>query len=92
MAIEGERVTVTDVATPLNVATAGPGRVGYSIVATNRSGTASVDVGGSGVTSGGGMELKPGESVAVDVSGNEIVYAIAAATVSVRVDVLRVGV
>lgn len=92
MAIQGERVTVTDAATPLNVAAAGPGAIGYSLVATNRDGTNSVDVGGSGVTSGGGMELKPGESVSVDVAANEVVYAIAAATVSVRVDVLRVGV
>lgn len=90
--IESERVTVTDVATPLNVARTAVGAVGYSVVATNRDGTNSVDVGGADVTAGGGMELPPGESVSVDVSGNEVMYAIAAATVSARVDVLRMGV
>lgn len=92
MSIEGARVTVTDTATALNVGGESDLVVGKSILATNRNATNSVDVGGSAVASGAGHELKPGESVTIDLTPGEVCFAIAAAAQTVRVDVLRVGV
>lgn len=87
MSTPGARVSVTTSATPLNVEDPGLGQ--YDLLARNK-GTASVDLGDASVTTGAGFELAPGE--AVSWSGQrEILHAVAA-TGTVRVDVLRVGV
>lgn len=91
MAIQAQRVTVTDARVALN--TDSDDRIsGYSLLITNRDGTNSVDIGGATVTTGTGVELKPGESLSLDLHPGEIVYAVAPALASARVDVLRLGV
>lgn len=86
-----ERVTVTDAATAMNASRTAPGSVGQRLHLLNRDGTNSVDLGGAGVTSAAGYELAAGQGVTVDVAANEVLFAIAPATVTVRVDVLRTG-
>ena len=83
--VVGARVIVTDVAT-LVVAS------DKQAVVIRNLGTASIDLGGSGVTSGTGYPLGPGESVSIDLIGSPgAVYGIAAAGGSVAVAALKVG-
>ncbi|MEX2621161.1 MAG: hypothetical protein WD250_13190 [Egibacteraceae bacterium] len=91
MAIEAERVTVTDTAVALNDGIDDHIH-GYSVLVTNRAATTSIDLGPSGVTSGAGVELKAGESISLDLTGGDVIYAVAPALETPRVDVLRVGV
>lgn len=89
-------MTVTTSATPLTTAETDDIQ-GSSVLVTNRHASASVDVGDSGVTVGGGYELKAGESVTIDLEAtsgqhaNEGAFAIAASG-TVRCDVLEQGV
>jgi hypothetical protein len=86
VSIAAARVTVTTSATALDAPD--PGSGSYDVLVRNR-GTASVDLGGSDVTTGAGFELAAGD--VLTFQGNEILYAVAASG-TVRVDVLRAGV
>lgn len=88
MSVSAARVTVGGTATALNTDT--DTTSGTSLVVTNRDTSESVDLGGADVTSGGGFELKAGESVSADLGAGEQLYAISDGT-EVRVDVLRSG-
>lgn len=90
MAIAGRRVTVPDTATVLVSRGGNPtaGNAGKSVAITNRGGGA-VDLGGSGVTSGGGYQLASGETVTIEMEITEEIYAISAAAASNVVHVLE---
>jgi hypothetical protein len=89
MSVIGQRVTVTTDATRLDVGTVG--NMATSALLVRNRGTAAVDLGGSGVTAGAGLQLDGGEAVTVDLCGSYGgLYAIAAAG-TVRCDVLQVG-
>ena len=90
MALKGRRVTVTDVATRIDVAdTDNSSR--RSLAVTN-AGSAAIDLGGSGVTAGGGYSLAAGATVTLELAYDETLYGIAAATTSQPVHVLETGV
>lgn len=63
---------------------------GESVVVRNRHATASIYLGGSAVTTANGFEVLPGESVTLELRGDEV-YAVAAVA-SVPVHVLSAGV
>lgn len=87
----GSRPTVGTAAALLLDGSGGSATAPTTFVVKNpSSNTATVDLGNSGVTSGGGFQLAPGESVALDLI-NDQVYAIAsAANTAVQVLALRV--
>lgn len=90
MALSGRRVTVTDAATRIDVAdTNNSSR--RSLAVTN-AGSAAIDLGGSGVTAGGGYSLAAGSTVTLELAYDETLYGIAAATTSQPVHVLETGV
>lgn len=91
MAVDSDRVTVTDTATKISAVDGSP-VAGHSLTVINRHATDSIDLGGSGVVSGAGFELKASENVTVDLSEGEELFGIAAAAGSVEVHVLYVGV
>jgi hypothetical protein len=89
MAVVGSRVTVATTATRLDTSTAG--NMARSSVLVRNRGAAAVDLGGSGVTSGAGFQLDPGEAVDVDIVASDSgLYGIAASG-TVRCDVIQVG-
>lgn len=90
MALAGRRVTVTDVATRID-AVDSDNSTGRSLRVTN-AGAAAIDLGGVGVTSGGGYSLAAGATVTLDLAFNEALYGRAAATTSQPVHVLETGV
>lgn len=81
----GRRVTVTDVAGSLRSGDAGVS--GARLTITNR-GAGPVDLGGSGVVSGAGYELKANETVVDELSGAEELFAISQAAASNEVHIL----
>lgn len=91
MPLDSARVDVGDTATELTAADS-DAVSGGSVVAMNRDGTNSVDLGASDVAFGEGFELAAGDQVSIDLAGGEQLFAIADATLTVRVDVLRSGV
>lgn len=90
MALTGRRVTVTDAATRIDAADS-DNSTGRSLAVTN-TGTAAIDIGGSGVTVGGGYSLGAGVTISLELAYNESLYGIAAATTSQPVHVLETGV
>lgn len=91
MALAGRRVTVTDVATRLDVADA-DGILGRSITVTN-AGAAAIDLGGSAVTAGAGYALAAGATVTLaNIQPGDVLYGRAAAATSQPVHVLESGV
>jgi hypothetical protein len=88
--VEGERVIVGDTPTPLNVASGSDGVYGSALVI--RPKVSAIDLGGAGVTSGGGFEALADEAVSIDLDEGEVVYGIAPATTTVTVHVFRRGV
>lgn len=89
MALKGRRVTVTDVATRIDVADS-DNSTPRSLRVTN-AGTAAIDIGGSSVTAGTGYSLANGTSVDLTLAYGESLYGIAAATTSHVVHVLETG-
>ena len=90
MALAGRRVTVTDAATRIDVADT-DSTYGRSIAVTN-AGTAAIDLGGAGVTAGGGYSLAAGATITLDLQPGEALYGRAAATTSQPVHVLETGI
>lgn len=91
MALDSERVNVGDTATALT-AVDSDAVSGGAVVAINRDGTNSVDLGASDVAFGSGFELAAGDSASIDLASGERLFAIADTGLTVRVDVLRAGV
>lgn len=89
MAVQPDQVAVGTTATELT--TAPTDTVAGQSLAIRNKGTASVYLGGAGVTTGNGFELAAGESLSVDLAEGERLYAIAASG-TVPVHVLRTGV
>ncbi len=85
MALSGAQVTVATSATALY-----PSDSTGTMLVRNR-GSVAVYIGGSGVTTGAGFQLDPGESATMDLprSGHGGAYGIVA-TGTARVDVLKV--
>lgn len=71
MAIAGSRVTTTTTATL--IASAGSGK---SVILKNVDGSASVHLGGSGVTASDGFTLVAGASIEMDLTQNDALYGI----------------
>lgn len=89
MAVTAARVSVATTATRLDTGTVGG--MSRSALLVRNAGAATVDLGGSTVTSGAGFELAAGESASIDVVfGDGGVYGIAAAG-TVSCHVLQVG-
>lgn len=91
MAVTSERVTVSTVAVALNATESGAVS-GAKLSLTNRHATDSVDLGPSTVTAGAGYELKPAQTLQIDVPHGEQLFAIRSAAADVIVHVLRLGV
>lgn len=90
MATAGTRVTVTTSPTRLDIDQTDLAEA-VALLVRNR-GSATVDLGGDTVASGAGFRLDAGETVSVRAESYEVgVYAVAA-TGTVTVDVLQVGV
>lgn len=89
MSVAASRVTVGDAATGLHTGDAGPS--GTRLTVTNREATNSVALGPSGVTFAGGYELKAGETLQLALPAGDELYAVAGATLSARIDVLKTG-
>jgi len=90
MTLAARRVTVADTATRIDAADT-DNSTGRSLRVTN-AGSAAIDIGGSGVTAGGGYSLAAGATITVDLAYNETLYGIAAATTTQPVHVLETGV
>lgn len=76
MTIKGDRVNVTNVATPLNlVESTDVYRPGSQMILRNRS-AVTLDVGGADVVSGAGFEWLPDEDLTVGLDPAEVVYAV----------------
>lgn len=90
MAVTAERVSVGDTATALNAAESD--NVSGSSLVLFHNGSTNVDVGGSGVTSGGGFQLAPGDTLSAEIPGGEQLFAISASTETNEIHVLRSGV
>lgn len=90
MAVVGARVSVGTSATRLDASSPTDSVSGQRVTVCNR-GSAAVDIGGSGVTSGAGYRLDPGDTWSDVLSSGDDVYAIAASG-TVDVHVTRVGV
>lgn len=95
MALSAVRVTVGNAA-PVMIAKAsaidygtGPSSVTTSVVVQNSDATNSVFLGGPAVTSADGFELKAGKTIEILLDGNDLLYGICAAAVTVVVHVLR---
>lgn len=86
--LASSQTTVGTSASKLSVADDNTG--GESVVVRNRHATASIYLGGSGVTTANGFEVLPGESVTLDLRGEDV-YAIAGVA-GVTVHVLSAGV
>lgn len=85
MAVVGSRVTVGTSAALLASGAGTDTAQGVSALVNNR-GAASVDLGGSSVTTGNGYELEAAKSVSIALQPEEELYAVAASgTVSVHV-------
>lgn len=89
MALAGRRVTVADAATRIDASDA-DNRPGRSLAVTN-AGSAAIDLGGSGVTVGGGYSLAAGVTISLDLRPGESLYGVAAATTSQVVHVIETG-
>ena len=91
MSVLSIRRTITTSPTLVSIAATDPGsRRAVSLTVINR-GIASIDLGDSAIATGAGMELRPSESVALDLlPGDGGLYGVAASG-TVRVDVLQVG-
>lgn len=89
MATVGKRVDVSTTAVELTTSDGS----GSSVVVVNPSGSGvTVDLGGPDVTTGGGMELAPGgETPALKLDDGDSLYAVAASG-TVELQVLEVGV
>lgn len=87
MAIRAERVTVTDVPTPLWTQSRG----GALAALVRNAGSVSVDLGDEDVATGAGFELPAGAAVSVDLSPDEGLWAVTASG-TVRVDMIQSGV
>jgi hypothetical protein len=88
MATKAARVTVTTSATRLDVPDT-DSREGSTLVV--RCSAAALFVGGADVTAATGYEIPAGDAVALDLSGNDVLYAVVA-TGSAVTHVLRAGV
>lgn len=95
MAFTAVRVTV-DSAGPDEIARAssedfgsGLRSVRTSVLVTNQDATNSVYLGGPSVATTDGYELKAGKSIEVVLDGNDILYGICAATITVVLHLLR---
>lgn len=75
MAITAVRVTAGGTAVALNTLNT----AGLTLVVTNVDATDSADLGPSGVASGGGFPLGPGETVTVHVDAGDQLFAIESA-------------
>lgn len=87
MAVTSEQVSVADTAVALNTESGSVG--GTKLVVTNR-GSAAVHLGDSTVTTSDGYELAAGETITVELSHGEQLFAIGDATAD-DVHVLRTG-
>lgn len=91
MSVVANRVTVTDVVTPLTAADTD--RNAGSACAIKNLGAVAIAIGGPTVTFATGYPLAAGAEVGIDFSGSaEILYAIADAATSTECAVLRTGV
>ena len=89
MAVKASRVNVGATATALSATD--DSRAGEAVVVRNR-GSAAVYLGGSDVTSSTGFQLDAGDTLAVDVTYGETLYAVAADAGPYRLDLLWQGV
>lgn len=85
MALRAVRVSVDD--TQDLIADA---RDADSFLVTNRAAANSVYVGATGVTSATGYELKAGETLEIDLEGEDKAYAICAGGLTATLHVLKV--
>jgi hypothetical protein len=90
MAVGSAQVAVSTTAVQLTAAES-DSRVGESVAVTNTHASATVYLGGAGVTSSTGFPLVAGGSLSVDLDGTETLYGITASG-SVTVGVLRTSV
>jgi len=86
MAVSGARVAVATTAVALN---SDVDSVAGTALVVRNTGAGAVDVGGASVTSGTGYRLAANESVTVNLSSGEVLYAVADTTATVHV--LRAG-
>lgn len=91
MAVTSDRITVTAAAVALNAAETDVVS-GSRLCVTNRHATESVDLGPAAVAAGAGYELRPAQTLQIDVPRGEQLFAIRSGVADVPVHVLRVGV
>lgn len=86
MALLGSRVTAT---TTAGIVVPGGGTINDPVPAiiTNQDASVSAYLGGAGVTSAAGYELKAGASITVSIIPTDVLYAVTASG-TVRLDVL----
>lgn len=83
MAVKSERIAVSTVAVPLNAAYPSDSVGGSSILIRPVGGA--IDVGGSDVAAGAGFAVADGEAMEWQLDREEVVFAVAAAPVTVHV-------
>lgn len=84
MAVSAQRITASNSAVPLN--TAGP--AAQRLWVKNTSANAA-DLGPSGVTAGAGFDLAAGAAIEVELSPNDVLYAIRSGGSDATIAVLR---
>ena len=86
MAISAARVTVSTTAVALNTAN---NTSGSTMIVKNTDATNGVDLGPAGVTAGAGFSLTLGQTVTVQLSPGDVLFAIRSAAADVVLSVLR---
>jgi hypothetical protein len=84
VAVTAARITVSTSAVALNTAST----AGQRLVLKNTSANAA-DLGSSGVTAGNGFDLAAGATVTVEISPNDVLFAIRTAAADATIAVLR---
>jgi hypothetical protein len=83
--VGSERLTIGASAAALNQ----PTYAGQTLYIKNTHGSAAIDIGGPGVTAGGGLALAAAASVTLTIKPGDVVYAVRSAATDVTVTVFR---